>query len=139
MGFSHSWLAVRGRPAGVDYSHQGFWSTGLVIVFAIFGLVPASLAQDLRNAVRDGNVERVKSLLESGADANTSYENRFTPIHFADDPRIVDLLLAHGAKLDIRDAASIQSPIEDAAENYFRDEKRRDNWKIIVTKLRDAG
>jgi len=84
-------------------------------------------------------VARVKSLLESGADANTSYENGFTPIYFADDPKIVDLLIAHGARLNIRDRASIRSPIEDAAEQYDRFPEDRDTWRIIVAKMRDAG
>lgn len=101
--------------------------------------VPAATGEDLREAVRTGNVERVKSLLESGADANARYENQFTPIYFARNPRVVDLLVEHGAKLDIRDSASLQTPIEDMAERYFRDEKGRENWKAIIAKLRAAG
>jgi ankyrin repeat protein len=109
-------------------------------VLSIFLMGASPLwSQDLREAVRTSNVERVKMLLESGADANTSYENRFTPIYFASSPQVVDLLLAHGAQLDIRDAASIQSPIERAAENVLRDKEHRVKWKVIAGKLRDAG
>ncbi len=108
-------------------------------IIVALSLCSFSFGQDLREAVRSGNVERVKELLESGADVNTSYENRLTPIYFASTPKVVDLLLAYGAKLDIRDAASIQSPIENAAENYFHDEKHRRKWKLIVEKLRRAG
>jgi hypothetical protein len=67
---------------------------------------------DLYDAVRDGNADRVKSLLEAGVDANTSYENGYTPIYFAHDPKIIDLLIAHGAKLDLRTKGCLQSPIE---------------------------
>ncbi len=110
-----------------------------VVLLILLTRVSPAWSQGLREAVRTSNVERVKTLLESGANANTSYENRFTPIYFASSPQVVDLLLAHGAKLDIRDAASIQSPIESAAENVLRDKEHRAKWKVIVGKLRDAG
>src|SRR5712692_393419 len=92
----------------------------VIILIAALGAAFGDPGEDLREAVRTGNVDRVKSLLESGADANTSYENGFTPIYFADNPKIVDFLIAHGARLNIRDRASIQSPIENAAEQYDR-------------------
>jgi hypothetical protein len=41
--------------------------------------------------------------------------------------------------LTVRDAASIQSPIENAAEQYYSDEQNRTSWKLIVEKLRVAG
>jgi len=93
--------------------------------------------RSLFDAVQTSNVERVRQLLESGADANTPSENGFTPIYSASDPDVVDLLVAHGAKLNMRAAG--KSPIEDAAESWYRDVKRRDTWKVIVTKLRNAG
>jgi ankyrin repeat protein len=111
----------------------------LLIVITSLGPASREIGEDLREAVRKGNADRVKSLLESGADANTSYENGFTPIYFADNPKIVDLLIAHGARLNIRDRASIQSPIENAAELYDRFPQDRDTWRIIVAKMRDAG
>ena len=69
---------------------------------------------DLYDAVRDGNADRVKSLLEAGVDANTSYENGYTPIYFAQDSKMVDLLIAHGAKLDLQTKGCLQPPIEPA-------------------------
>jgi ankyrin repeat protein len=102
-------------------------------------LSSACYGQSLRKAVETSNVERVRELLESGANANTTYENGYTPIYFAEDPRIVDLLLAHGAKLNMRSAGSYQSPIESAADNWYFNVKRRDEWKAIVNRLRDAG
>jgi ankyrin repeat protein len=111
----------------------------LVLMAALAGPTTTCLQDDLRDAVGDGNVKRVKSLLESGADANTKYENGFTPIYFAYVPEIVDLLIAHGAKLNMRDRATLQSPIEHASEQYDRRPDRRDTWGIIVAKMRDAG
>ncbi len=110
-----------------------------IVVIASLGAAFTGPGEDLRQAVETGNVDRVKSLLESGADANTSYENGYTPIYFASDPMIVDLLITHGAKLNIRDRAGLQTPIEDAAEQYDLVPGHRDTWRIIVGKLRDAG
>jgi ankyrin repeat protein len=113
--------------------------TYVIISIASLGAAITSPGEDLRQAVRFGDVDGVKFLLESGADANTSYENGFTPIYFAGNPKIVDLLIAHGARLNIRDRALIQSPIENAAAQYDLASKHRDTWRIIVGKLRDAG
>jgi ankyrin repeat protein len=111
----------------------------LLILLVLPEPASACLGDDLRDAVRDGSVDRVKSLLESGADANSKYENGYTPIYFAADPKIVDLLIAHGAKLNIRDRAGLQSPIEDAAEQYDLVPEHRETWRTIVAKMRDAG
>jgi ankyrin repeat protein len=99
----------------------------------------AERRQDFREAVANGRLDRVCALLESGVDVNTEYENGFTPIYFAADPVVVDLLISRGAALNIRDRASIQSPIEAAAEQYDRDPEKRETWKIIIAKMRDAG
>ncbi len=111
----------------------------LLVWVVLLGPDSLYLGDDLRDALHDGNLDRVKSLLGSGADANTEYENGFTPIYFAFVPKIVDLLITHGAKLNIRDRASIQSPIEHAAERYDLVPEHRDTWRIIVAKMHDAG
>lgn len=112
---------------------------GLFILVANVVLASASLGQDLCEAVRSGDVELVKSLLESGVDVNTSYENGFTAIYFAEEPRIIDLLVSHGARLDIRDEALGQTPIERAAEKHIDDPEHRDKWRVVVETLRRAG
>jgi hypothetical protein len=101
--------------------------------------VPDTLhfGNDLRDAVRNRNVDRVRSLLESGADPNGRAEDAYTPIYFADDPTIVDLLILHGAKLKIRPYADAKSPIEDAAEQYALNPKHPDVWSTIVAKMRN--
>lgn len=115
----------------------------LLLAALMIGSFRSTSVAQLRQAVRDGDAEQVKKLLEMGSDANESYENQFTPIYDADKPEIVDILIAHGARLDLRDAALIQTPIENAAEHaagmYSEDEDSREIWKIIVGKLRDAG
>src|SRR4029077_3849418 len=70
---------------------------------------------------------------------NGSYQDGCTPIYYAHDPKIVDLLIAHGAKLNIRDRGLCQSPIEHASEQYDLVPAHRDTWRIIVAKMRDAG
>ncbi len=123
------------RPIPVDHPMR------CLIVMLLWGLlaVSPSVAQDLREPVRRGDIERVKKLLASGADVNESYENQITPIFAANTPEMVKLLVAHGAKLELRSAASCQSPIECAAENYYRRKDERPKWKQIVQILRDAG
>lgn len=74
---------------------------------------------ELNNSVRDGNVERVKSFLESGADANGSYEDGCSPIYLASDTEMVDLLIAHRAKLNIRDRGLCQ-PTDHVRRNAAR-------------------
>ena len=112
-----------------------------LLAFVLLSLltVSPSVAQDLLEPVRSGDIEQVKKLLANGADVNESYENRITPIYLANTPEMVKLLLANGAKLELRSAASIQSPIENAAENYYRREGEREKWKQIVQLLRDGG
>jgi ankyrin repeat protein len=111
----------------------------VISIFIVMASCSFLCGQDLLEAVRSGEFDAVKSLLENGADVNETYENRVTPICAASDPLIVDLLIAHGANLDGRNAASGQSPIENAAEYYYRRESEREKWKLIVQKLRDGG
>ena len=115
--------------------------TGLV---ASVLLLPALSAEDqsLRDAVQQGDAEQVKKLLDSGADVNATFENRMTPIYLAADPQIVDLLLARKPKLNDRDAANGQTPLEHAAGHWAHahdDKKRAEKWRLITDKLRAAG
>jgi ankyrin repeat protein len=60
----------------------------------------------------------------------------------ASDPQIVELLLARKPKLNYRDAANGQTPLEHAAVHWAHahyDKKRTEKWRLITDKLRAAG
>jgi ankyrin repeat protein len=54
----------------------------------------------LHHAVRFGMTDVVKWMLAAGADVNAVGYNNFTPLHFANDPEIVRLLVQHKANVD---------------------------------------
>jgi ankyrin repeat protein len=89
--------------------------------------------------VQTSNVERVKELLEAGVNPDMTFDNGLSPLHMAHDPRVFELLIRAGAQLDIPDAPEIESPLENAAEYWFRDTRKRDQWMAIVTQLRAGG
>jgi ankyrin repeat protein len=65
---------------------------------------------DLFDVIREDDADRVKELLDGGVDANTPNENGYTPIDLARDPKIIDLLIAHGAKLNMRTKGCLRPP-----------------------------
>ncbi len=74
-------------------------------------LIPLSALADDRNeelitAARRGNVERVRTLLEQGADANARTEYGATALFFAADRgniEVIRILLDHGADVNVTD------------------------------------
>jgi ankyrin repeat protein len=96
-------------------------------------------AGELHDAVISGDRVQVARLLAGGANVNELTYNDYTPLHCADDPAIVELLLRHKPKLGRRDAASAQTPLEHAADEACRGGKDGDNWRKIVKLLLDAG
>ncbi len=113
--------------------------TTIICVLLLSWLSANVSADELREAVRDGKVDRVRELVEAGANVNESYENGFTLIYFARDPRIAEILLEHGARLDVRNEVSGQTPLEAAAAKYeFRPEERK-RWKQMIELFRKAG
>jgi ankyrin repeat protein/beta-lactamase regulating signal transducer with metallopeptidase domain/6-phosphogluconolactonase (cycloisomerase 2 family) len=66
-------------------------------------------ANALHKAAAEGNVERVRSLIESGADVNAKDPNGLTPLHravFSGNRTIVELLLSHGADINAQNSTS---------------------------------
>ena len=53
-----------------------------------------SQSRTFRDAVRDGTAAEVKNFLDAGSSADGVFENGLTPIYFASDPQVVDLLLS---------------------------------------------
>lgn len=111
----------------------------VIAILCMLLICPSVIGQSLRDAVRSGDVEAVKKLLDSGVDVNETYDNKVTAIFAASEPAVVDLLISRGAKLDGRSAATSRSAIEYAAENYYLHENEREKWKSIAEKLRDGG
>jgi ankyrin repeat protein len=98
----------------------------------------------LHLAARFGYLDVVRWLLTHGADANARAYNKFTPLHFAQDPEVVRLLLEHKADINARDSSN-RTALEDAASwcaHLERDPeagRRREKWRAIVTLLLKAG
>ncbi len=108
-------------------------------VVAMARCVAQSPDYTLHEAVCNGDFDRVKKLLDEGADVNAPVENNVTPIYFARDPKMVDLLLAHKPKLNFRCSSLPQTPLENAAEQFYRNREKAEIWRTIVNKLRTAG
>ena len=111
----------------------------VIAILCVLLICPSVSGQSLRDAVRSGDVQAVKKLLDSGVDVNETYDNKVTAIFAASEPSVVDLLISRGARLDGRSAATRRSAIEKAAENYYLRENEREKWKLIAEKLRDGG
>jgi uncharacterized protein len=75
------------------------------LAFSLLVAIDASAAdQRLIQAVRDGNIEAVRSLLKQRVDVNAKQGDGATALHWAvfrDDPVTTDLLLAAGAQVNV--------------------------------------
>jgi len=120
-------------------------ATGIGVSFAV-GVAAIEIRRQppenpylsLVHAVEDHDVERVRALLEDGVDPNLHRSNRYTPIFSATDPAVVDLLLAHGARIDVR-TTSGETPIEHAAWRSTLESEDQPAWAAVVAQLRNAG
>ena len=80
---------------------------------------PAGAEVDIWAAAREGDLERVKTLLESGVDVDAETRYRVTPLYFAaayGHAELVDFLLEKGADADVRDAFMSRSALARAVE-----------------------
>jgi ankyrin repeat protein len=74
-------------------------------------------------AALDGDLERVKALLDAGTDVNAKDNGGQTPLHWAacgGHKTVVELLLARGANVNARDSGR-GTPLHDAAGNGHRE------------------
>ncbi len=64
---------------------------------------------------RDVQTRVVRTLLEAGADPNkTSYRGNYVPLMFAGYSPVIELLVKHGAKLDVIDGEYGLTPLINA-------------------------
>ena len=112
----------------------------ILLLLTFFGLSSTSFGDDLFDAVSDGDLKLVKHLLESGSNANMTNKSGITPISYAYDLDVIDLLLSHGANPNVPKTQSDRSVIEYMAERYGEARcELRARCKEIVEKLRTAG
>lgn len=88
---------------------------------ALAGVHPDTPAADgssvLIAAIGAGNLVAVQILLDAGADPDRAGKGGETPVHaaaFADDPRLLQAVLAHGGNPDVRNAVTGESPLASA-------------------------
>jgi ankyrin repeat protein len=97
----------------------------------------------LHHAASSGQIDAVKWLLDHGANVNALACNDFTPLHAADDERVIALILQKNPDLSIRSRGPAQTPLQHAAANLV--DTRRFNlddqqkWRRIVKLYLDSG
>ena len=107
--------------------------TGLLL----FGMISHVKAmedpkEDLNKAMfrliwRGGKVNKIRELIERGADVNVKGQYGVTPLHKAastGDVKVVQLLLDYGAKIDAEDSSG-DTPLHVAAANWNNAVKRK--------------
>lgn len=104
----------------------------VIAILCVLLICPSVSGQSLRDAVRSGDVEAVKKLLDSGVDVNETYDNKVTAIFAASEPAVVDLLISRGAKLDGRSAATSR-PFPQSSNHFLYTTHR------LASRIRKAG
>ncbi|KAM4050250.1 cyclin-dependent kinase inhibitor 2A-like [Anomaloglossus baeobatrachus] len=81
------------------------------------------MADELSMAAAQGNVRRVRELLERGADPNTtnSYGRTAIQVMMMGSPHLAQLLIDHGADPTVRDPTTGTCPAHDAIREGFVD------------------
>lgn len=92
----------------------------------------------LHIAAANGQIEMVRFLLKKNANVNAG-RGHATPLHCADDPAVVRLLVEHKADLDARDLGGKTALQNMAARCACRDPVARRRWLQITKILLDAG
>ena len=117
----------------LPYTSRILWILALIVLTAapstgaegpqqdaqIFAILRASDAPLLVSAVRDGDVEAVRSLLRQGADANAAEGDGLSTLHWAarrGEPEIAKILLDAGATVDVRTRNGAYTPLHEASK-----------------------
>ncbi|EHH24067.1 hypothetical protein H8958_009370 [Nasalis larvatus] len=79
--------------------------------------------EGLTSAAARGLVEKVRQLLEAGADPNgvNRFGRRAIQVMMMGSARVAELLLLHGAEPNCADPATLTRPVHDAAREGFLD------------------
>ncbi len=75
----------------------------LCLFVLVFSLSGYAVAAPLHEAAKEGDLPKVNSLIEGGADVNVRTGNGATPLHFAADRGhidVVELLISKGANVN---------------------------------------
>jgi cytohesin len=91
--------------------------TSILLIF-LAGSVPGREPDSLDSAILAGDLEMVRSLLDTGAEVDARDLRNETPLHkaaLASQGRIVDLLLERGAAVDVQAAKTLWTPLHSLA------------------------
>ena len=110
--------------AGADINARSDWWAGGFGVLdsgdadhAAF-LMSRGARLDVHSAARLGMLEEVRAFIaEDPALVNARGGDGMTPLHFASTPEVVDLLLDHGAEIDLKDIDHCGTPAQHAVNN----------------------
>ncbi len=98
-----------------DYLQNGFSDAAIEMMRVDPKWISArdhSSCTPLHQAAWSGQIETVKWLLDHGADVNALAVNDFTPLHAADDERVIALILQKNPDLSIRARGHAQTPLQ---------------------------
>ncbi len=100
------------------------WKFIMVYIFAvIFSLSGFAVAEPLHEAAKEGDLAKVKSLIEEGSDVNAGDEKGFTPLHFAaygGYKEVAELLTLKGANVNAAEITGA-TPLHYAARKGYKD------------------
>jgi ankyrin repeat protein len=95
-------------------------------------------------AVRSGLIDVVRWLLDHGADMKATADSHFTPLHVAEDPEIIKLLLEHKVDVNAENVHG-RTALEEAASwtahfaRYPQAKSEWEKWRTITKTLLDGG
>ena len=114
-----------------------------VLLVASLALIPTFAAErekkpaeSLHQAVVDGDIEQVKSLISKGADINSRNRMDWTPLHTAIQNRqqaVIELLIATGADVNAKDNSG-RTPLLVAVNTG-----QKDVVALLITKVADVN
>jgi ankyrin repeat protein len=128
------WLAEQG--ADLDLADAAGIGRVDVMRTLITGATPKQLEKAFRNASWYREADAIRCLLDGGFDVNRPFEDGSTALHQAaevGDVEIVELLLARGARTDVREPRFVGTPW-DWAEHASRERRfaGRDHAKVMA-------